>query len=389
MIHRRPILIFFILSVCLVFGVVWLTRKKITPAVRQLVFSLRHAGEGRRPSDAFAGRPRRVWVIVREFLVIVLSVGLCLTVLVFYVRRQSAIARQVLLQLKGGKLGARLPESKLAEFDGIVREFNSMAAEMESLIQRLHISEKKRAMVVREIAHDVRTPITSLELGLASARKKLNAGPEAIEAVKTKLESGTAELNYLQNLLEGLLVLAQVEDPDFHHRDRPLELAPLIQSEIAHLHDRSDKVHLQLTFNPIAADGCTVHADPNLVVRALRNAVENGCRFAQHEVTVLLESDGDWHTIVVRDDGAGFTDQSLKTFGERRVTRLIDPALSSQTSVGLGSVIIKRIMENYGGKLQAGNWQSGNWQSGSMRGGEVRLSFRAARPLVQASAFKS
>jgi K+-sensing histidine kinase KdpD len=91
----------------------------------------------------------------------------------------------------------------------------------------------------------------------------------------------------------------------------------------------------------------------------LRNVLENAFSFAKSSVEVRLEISPESGVIItIQDDGPGFSNESLKSYGERRVTRLVTGDANGyhgRVTVGLGSVIIKTVAKIHRGEVQVSN----------------------------------
>ena len=98
-----------------------------------------------------------------------------------------------------------------------------------------------------------------------------------------------------------------------------------------------------------------IRGDSHLLRRLFRNAFENAFSFAQSKVEVELRRNGTGVAVVVRDDGRGFNDIALAGFGEKRGTRSLTNNAEGRISVGLGSVIMRAVVQVHGGSLSARN----------------------------------
>src|SRR5207244_3080930 len=94
-----------------------------------------------------------------------------------------------------------------------------------------------------------------------------------------------------------------------------------------------------------------VAADEELVERVLFPLIENGCRYAEGEVSVEIAADGRRARITVRDDGPGVTtDEVAKIFdpGERG-----SAATGDSPGAGLGLALARRLARQVGGDVVA------------------------------------
>ena len=81
--------------------------------------------------------------------------------------------------------------------------------------------------------------------------------------------------------------------------------------------------------------------------------------------------------IFVRDNGPGLSQEAIKGFGERRVSRAIEKSNGNRLSVGLGSVIMKTVAEVHRGKVLVSNRKS---PAGEVIGAEVQIALPCPKP---------
>jgi len=106
----------------------------------------------------------------------------------------------------------------------------------------------------------------------------------------------------------------------------------------------------------IPADQIYLRGDSHLLRRMIRNGLENALYFAKSEISVKLERESPNEAlIVIQDDGVGFSEEALTSYGERRVSRVLGVQKGERLSVGLGSVILKTVAHVHGGFVSVAN----------------------------------
>jgi signal transduction histidine kinase len=90
--------------------------------------------------------------------------------------------------------------------------------------------------------------------------------------------------------------------------------------------------------------------DPDDLAELLGNLLENGCKWARHEVRLVAKREPDWIHITVADDGPGVPAGKVAELGRRGV-RLDEHVQGS----GQGLAIVGDIVAAYGGRLEIGN----------------------------------
>ena len=289
----------------------------------------------------------------------------------WHLRSKALVAEQVMTELRKGNLKARFPIKKNDEIGRIMTLFNHMSDEIERLVEKIRYNEQSRMFILQELAHDLRTPIASLRSMIETLREGEGKIPAKIseELFQMSLE----EVSYFNRLVEDLLLLAQVLEPAYHSPHQNLAWQKLLEEEI-------DKFQAQQGANPNgkqiqlktgASFPPSIRGDEHLLRRVFKNILQNALTFANYSVTVETQVIGDKVKIIFQDDGPGFSPEVLSSYGERRFSRFINPQNGVHLSVGLGAVIVKKVIAIHQGEVEIQN-------SGKGTGAEVILSLPAA-----------
>lgn len=201
------------------------------------------------------------------------------------------------------------------------------------------------------VAHDIRTPLNSITVGLANLRRALDPAPDSISERLDRLQS-TARRTGL--MIERHLQMLRLQHPGFE-----LMIAPTpIKTCLDHVRVSIGEIWSDRVFHfEIRSDAPPrIEMDLELVVRALTNLLSNAARAAPPDTNVELEVvralDGGVG-FVVRDHGPGFPPDVVDAFRERQWTRL--PMRSTpgvgDLRFGVGLPMTDRIAELHGGRL--------------------------------------
>lgn len=238
-----------------------------------------------------------------------------------------------------------------------IRKMKRLSNTIHSSYEKIKELEKNRTDLLKSLAHDVRSPITTMGFILEDLNEEEGIKPEILDRSKNAM----FELSYLQRLLENQLLVAQWEDPQYEAN----ELIG-IQALLLEMTARQEGVELILRQGQLEEK--YFQGNRLLMNRIIRNLLDNARRFAKSKVEIEVgESRKGGIEIVIRDDGDGFSPEGLAKFGKQKHLRAVDPSLSSEKSVGLGTYIVCSTMERMGGKAIARNRQD-------KKGGEVVLS---------------
>ena len=220
--------------------------------------------------------------------------------------------------------------------------------------------------VARRLAHEIKNPLTPIQLSAERLAMKLDGKVQPTEqailnkSVRTIVDQVDAmkrlvnEFRDYARLPAALLV--------------PLDLNALLR-DILHLYDNATiPVRCEL------ADNCPlVLADAQQVRQILHNLIQNAqdAMTDQTDVAVLLRTkhieSSRWVRLLVIDQGPGFTEHILKCAFEPYVT-------TKAKGTGLGLAVVKKIMDEHGGRIDVSNRMS----EGRVCGAQVSLSFTVA-----------
>jgi signal transduction histidine kinase len=270
----------------------------------------------------------------------------------FYLRRKSKEAREILLRLEHGDLKARFQIRHFDEIGSLMLDFNRMASEIERLVGRLEQAEQARKTLFQELSHDLRTPLTSLRTSIDALALHWEQMPSLDR--KEIISVSQAEISYFTELLENLLFIAQMDEPKYKKNSDAVNIVDIIDSEVrtyqatALSSNQGPKFELSIERN----FKTLLSGDAHLIRRLVKNLLENARRFAKTCVTITLVEEDTMVLIQIQDDGPGMSAEDIENFGKPRQRRLLDVTNLAHVSLGLGSTIVKKILELHKGTLK-------------------------------------
>ncbi len=261
--------------------------------------------------------------------------------------------------------GATLPQdARLLVFDDI--------SEVVSAQRQAAWSE-----VARRLAHEIKNPLTPIQLSAERMQQKLESKLDAADASLLQRSVATI-VNQVQSMKQ---LVNEFRD---YARLPAAQLAPLqlndIVAEVMALYGQAvDAHHLEMRCDsdapPILGDASQLRqVIHNLVGNALDAIAEQPDGLAQVCTEVLRLDDSTLRGVrlIVQDNGPGFADKVLKRAFEPYVT-------TKSKGTGLGLAVVKKIADEHGARLRVGNLQEREPQR---HGARVSLSFSTLAPAV-------
>ena len=216
--------------------------------------------------------------------------------------------------------------------------------------------------MLRDISHELRSPLARLNVALELARKR--SGAEA----RASLDRIELESERINELIGQLLRLAQLEN----HLDGgeqvvmgSVQLADLVQEVAADADFEASSQNRGVRV--LEAKECVTTSSAELLRSAIENIVRNAVRYTQGKTQVEISLHPASHEnrpcahITVRDHGPGVPQESLEELF-RPLYRVGDARDRQSGGTGLGLAIAERIIRLHGGTLTASNAREGGLQ---------------------------
>ncbi|MEO8529005.1 MAG: ATP-binding protein [Pseudolysinimonas sp.] len=157
-------------------------------------------------SEIDAAVNRKVATLGLVGLVTVLLAGLIGMIISRSITRRLRLLRDATERFAGGERGVRADPSEGApELRSLAHSFNDMAGRVDDAM------EQQRGFAA-DASHQLRTPLTALRLRLERARTLVEAGDR--DAAVSRLDAAETEVERLELLVEGLLMLSRAEASD-------------------------------------------------------------------------------------------------------------------------------------------------------------------------------
>jgi signal transduction histidine kinase len=293
--------------------------------------------------------PFSLWVRVG-----LMAIALAVSGLISYLLARSIANPVKRLQtaahsLSAGNLDARAgPEvaSRRDELGLLGREFDAMADRLSALIDA-------RQRLLRDLSHELRSPLARMEMAIGLARQDRASTPEQFERVQREIER-------LDRLIGHILEYARLDRDPATFTFEPMDVVELIRQIVHDAEFESQSPPGRLTFT--SDSSVMVHADPNVLHAAVDNIVRNALIHGggQLPIDVTLTQDAGELHISVRDRGPGVSEADLtRIFEPFYRAGQVDSKHVSTEGTGIGLAITQRAAAVHGGRVVARNAEDG------------------------------
>jgi signal transduction histidine kinase len=292
----------------------------------------RHNGELKELAEVVA----RALLLALPFAIgLSLAIGAILSV---RVQRRVTDLNALVRRIMSGNLGERVPVS------GLDHPFDKLAAIANGMLDEIEVLVTEMAGVGNEIAHDLRTPLTRVRIGLERGR----ANAKTLEELQSVADRAIGALDQSLTVITALLRITEIENSRGKASFAKVALADLVR-EVGDLYDpiAEDKyVMLRVASSGNAAAYC----DRDLLFEAVANLVDNAVKFtpAGGCIDLSLALGESENIIRVSDTGQGIGEDERGAV-MRRFYRS-DKSRNTH-GAGLGLSLVSAIVKLHGFRL--------------------------------------
>jgi two-component system sensor histidine kinase CpxA len=293
-------------------------------------------------------------------LPVAIAVGGATTfVLVLLFTRPLVKLRKAARELAQGNLRTRVaePASKSRffrgdEFQALVHDFNHMAERLESLVGA-------QQLLLRDVSHELRSPLARLNVALELAREDADPDTE----IETHLGRIERETERLSKLISQLLTLSSMEAMNQVNNFGPVLLNELIDQMTPDAGYEAQQRQCTVSFHADAE--CAILGNRELLYRAVENVLRNAIRYTEENseveirLAVVTEEKGSSMAVLeISDRGPGIPESELHSIFQPFYR--VDRARSAETGgVGVGLAIAERAVKLHHGEMRAYNRAGG------------------------------
>ena len=273
-----------------------------------------------------------LWVMIASFV----AVYFISEKIVAPIRQMSVATKR----FSEGEFDIKIPVEGSDEIAELATAFNSMADSLANL-------EYMRSSFLANVAHDLRTPMTSIS-GFIDG---ILSGAIPQEQQSYYLGVIGQEIRRLSRLVSNLLDISRMEAGNRKFEKTPFDICETARIILLTFEAKIDAKKLNVEFDA-PDDRLYVYSDKDAVYQVLYNLCDNAVKFSKDGgvYRITIKDVGDKVSVSVFDEGIGISKEDLPNVFDRFYKSDKSRGLD-RTGVGLGLYIVKTIMDNLGEQI--------------------------------------
>lgn len=242
------------------------------------------------------------------------------------------------LKIKDGYYNINLKDSKIIELENLQNNIKYLSINLKN-------QKFVRKQYAQDISHELRTPITNLQLYIEAIKDGV------IDADEQTLSSLLEEIHRLEGLVVNLNKSFNDNSEYLKINKKEFNLSEHINSLLDTVKPRLNKLDISLIEE--IKDGIIINSDKDKISQIVQNLVSNAIKAIKDDglIRVSLSEDKNKIYLVVKDNGVGISDEKKEAIFER-FYRIDDARNTKLNGHGLGLSITKNFVESLGGKIK-------------------------------------
>lgn len=242
------------------------------------------------------------------------------------------------LKIKDEDYDINLKESKIIELENLQNNLRYLSRNLKN-------QKYVRKQYAQDISHELRTPITNLQLYIEAIKDGV------IEVDEQTLSSLLEEIHRLEGLVVNLNKSFNDNSEYFKINKKEFDLSQHIRLILDTIKPRLNKLDISLIEE--IKDGVIIYSDKDKISQIIQNLLSNAIKAIKEDglIRISLNEDKNNIYISVKDNGVGISDDKKEIIFER-FYRIDDARNTKINGHGLGLSISKNFVESLGGKIK-------------------------------------
>jgi signal transduction histidine kinase len=260
--------------------------------------------------------------------------------------------RKATQHIKEGDLDFVLEVEGNDEFSELCRDFEEMRLRLKESAEEKLLLDKENKELISNISHDLKTPITAVKGYVEGIMDGVADTPEKMDRYVRTIYNKTNEMDHLIN---ELTFYSKIDTNRIPYTFSKLNVYDYFNDCVEEVGLELETQGIQLLYSNYTDKNTLVIADGEQIRRVINNIISNAIKYMDKEhgiIRISVKDVGDFIQVEIEDNGKGIATKELAYIFDR-FYRTDVSRNSSKGGSGIGLSIVRKIMEDHGGKVWA------------------------------------
>ena len=255
--------------------------------------------------------------------------------------------------IKEGNLDFVLEVEGDDEFSELCRDFEEMRVVLKQSAEDKIKSDAEEKELIRNISHDLKTPLTAIKGYVEGLRDGIANTPEKqakyIQTIANKV-------NDMDKLIDELTIYSRLDTNRVPYTFVRCNVSDYFGDCCEEIGTELEASQIELEYNDHLTEPAYMNVDPEQLKRVVNNIISNSVKYMaegrQGKIKIDLYDEGDYIHAIFSDNGIGIAAKDVERIFER-FYRTDESRNSKHGGSGIGLAIVKKIVEDHKGKIWA------------------------------------
>ncbi len=260
-------------------------------------------------------------------------------------------------KIKEGNLDFTVEPESNDEIGELCQNFEDMRKRLKESAEEKLEAEKENRILISNISHDLKTPMTAIKGYVEGIMDGVADTPEKMDRYIRTIYN---KVNDMDMLINELTLYSKIDTNRIPYNFNKINVADYFNDCIEEIGLELEAEHIGLSYFDYADDDVAIIADPEQLKRVIDNIISNSVKYMNKErglINIRIRDVGDFIQVEIEDNGKGIAQRDLPYIFDRFYRT--DASRNSATGgSGIGLSIVRKIIEDHGGKIWATSKES-------------------------------
>ncbi len=260
-----------------------------------------------------------------------------------------------------GNLDFEMPAGGEDEIGELCTDFEEMRRRLKESAEEKLEAEKQNKELISNISHDLKTPITAVKGYVEGIMDGVADTPEKQEKYIRTIYN---KANDMERLINELTFYSKIDTNRIPYTFEKINVNDYFSDCVEELSIELEEQNIELAYFNYVDESVQVIADAEQIKRVINNIVSNSIKYIDKPkgyINIRVKDVGDFVQVEIEDNGKGIAARDLPLIFNR-FYRTDTSRNSSKGGSGIGLSIVKKIIEDHGGKV----WATSKEQTGTV-----------------------
>lgn len=260
-------------------------------------------------------------------------------------------------EIRDGNLDCEVATTDKGEIGDLCRDFEEMRRRLKDSSEEKVQFDAESKMLISNISHDLKTPVTTIKGYAEGILDGVASSPEKVEKYIRTIYN---KANDMDRLIDELTLYSKIDTNRIPYTFAKINIADYFRDCVEEMSIELEARNIDLSFFNYLDDDVIVIADAEQLRRVINNIIGNSAKYMDKKkgiINIRLKDVGDFVQIEIEDNGKGIAAKDLPYIFDR-FYRTDSSRTSSTGGSGIGLSIVRKIIEDHGGKIWATSKES-------------------------------